>query len=151
MEARKTLQALSPLGSIVSIRATKTDRYGRILGEVYTGKTNSNLELVRRGEAFAYRQYLSGCDRNTYLDSEAQAELKGIGVWSVPGGITRPWDWRRGVSKRPGSPFPTAPKASARVICRDIKSWEDAQRLLKQGHRYLDGDGDGIACESLMR
>ena len=24
-----------------------------------------------------------------------------------------------------------------------------AQQLLAQGHRYLDGDGDGEACESL--
>jgi Excalibur calcium-binding domain len=33
--------------------------------------------------------------------------------------------------------------------CKQIGSWAKAQELLKQGHSYLDGDGDGEACESL--
>ena len=150
LEARKTLQLLAPIGSSVSIRGSKTDRYRRTLGEVFRGNSNINLELVRRGDAFAYRQYLSGCDRNAYLDAERYAELNRTGVWSVPGGITRPWDWRRGGRNRSGSAFPSAPTNSKRVRCRDLKSWEEAQRLLKQGHSYLDGDGDGNACESLQ-
>jgi len=33
--------------------------------------------------------------------------------------------------------------------CKQIGSWAKAQELLKQGHSYLDRDGDGEACESL--
>ena len=95
-KARATLQALAPVGSTVAIQASKKDRYGRTIAEVLRGRTNVNLELVRRGDAFVYRQYLSGCDRNAYLSAEKQAEAARSGVWSVAGGITRPWDWRRG-------------------------------------------------------
>jgi hypothetical protein len=32
---------------------------------------------------------------------------------------------------------------------KEIGSFAWAQELLRQGHTYLDGDGDGVACESL--
>ena len=149
-KARTALQALTPVGSSVSIQGSKKDRYGRTVAEVIRAGTNINLELVQRGEAFVYRQYLSGCDRNAYLSAEKRAESARLGVWSTAGGITRPWDWRRGGSSRTGGAKPSRPvPTSSRYRCRDIGSWSKAQELLKQGHRYLDGDGDGEACESL--
>ena len=33
--------------------------------------------------------------------------------------------------------------------CADIKDWNSAQKLLRQGHSYLDRDKDGEACEIL--
>jgi len=36
-----------------------------------------------------------------------------------------------------------------RLRCKEIGSYARAQELLRQGHGYLDGDGDGEACESL--
>ena len=36
-----------------------------------------------------------------------------------------------------------------RYTCKQIGSYAQVQVLLRQGHRYLDGDGDGQACESL--
>ncbi|MCP9910050.1 excalibur calcium-binding domain-containing protein [Cyanobium sp. BA20m-p-22] len=33
--------------------------------------------------------------------------------------------------------------------CKEIGSWDKAQVLLKQGHTYLDRDGDGKAFEAL--
>jgi endonuclease YncB( thermonuclease family) len=150
-QSRAALQALAPVGAAVTIQGNTRDRYGRTVAEILRGNTNVNLELVRRGEAFVYRQYLSGCDRNAYLFAEKQAESARRGVWSVPGGITRPWDWRRGGSSRPSSN--TAPasssKPSGRYRCAEVGSWARAQQLLKQGHTYLDGDRDGEACESL--
>ena len=149
-EAREALKALAPVGASVTVQGGKRDRYGRTLAEIRRGNTNVNLELVRNGNAFAYRQYLEGCDRNAYLAAEKQAEEARRGVWSIPGGITRPWDWRHG-----GAPHSKAPKTtsttsrSGRYRCADIGSWVKAQDLLKQGHGYLDGDGDGEACESL--
>jgi hypothetical protein len=53
-------------------------------------------------------------------------------------------------------PFPsTAPSAPVggyrgrKLYCRQIRSFTRAQELLRQGHNYLDRDGDGVACESL--
>ena len=38
---------------------------------------NINLVLVEDGQAFAYRQYLSGCEAKEYLDAEYRASLFG--------------------------------------------------------------------------
>ena len=39
--------------------------------------------------------------------------------------------------------------SSRKYRCKDIGSWSRAQQVLAQGHRYLDGDGDGETCEAL--
>lgn len=36
-----------------------------------------------------------------------------------------------------------------RYSCREIGNYQKAQELLAEGHAYLDGDGDGVACDSL--
>jgi len=80
---------------------------------------------------------------------ENDARLKGAGVWGVSGGIQRPWDYRR--SRRSGSSPSSSSGAPSisRYRCGEIGSWSRAQELLRQGHTYLDRDGDGEACESL--
>ena len=35
--------------------------------------------------------------------------------------------------------------------CSEISTYAKAQELLRQGHSYLDGNGDGEACEMLRR
>jgi endonuclease YncB( thermonuclease family) len=62
---------------------------------------NVNLAMVSSGQAFAYQKYLAACDGFAYLAAEAAAQRQRIGVWAVPGGIQRPWDWRHG-TRRPG-------------------------------------------------
>ena len=56
---------------------------------------NLNLAMVEDGQAFAYRQYLGGCNAKAYLGAEERASRAHLGVWQVPGGITRPRDLRR--------------------------------------------------------
>lgn len=86
---------LAPVGSDVSLRVKATDRYGRTVAEVLHGGQNVNVQMLRQGQDFAYRLYLRQCDAATYLGAERAAEIDRVGVWSVPGGITRPWDFRR--------------------------------------------------------
>ena len=150
MQARRALQGLLPIGSQITLRTKATDRYGRSVAEVLKGSSNVNQSLVGSGNAFVYWQYISGCDRQTYSRLENDARLKGFGVWGVPGGIQRPWDYRR--SRRGGSSASSgsgASSSSSRYRCGEIGSWSRAQDLLRQGHAYLDRDGDGEACESL--
>jgi micrococcal nuclease len=78
----------------VAIRPQTVDRYWRIVAEVYAGGRNVNLEMVRLGMAYAYRQYLSGCDENAYLGAGAQAERGRQGVWRW-GSEVKPWDFRK--------------------------------------------------------
>ena len=148
-EAKDNLQLLAPGGVAVHLIGGEKDRYGRTVSEVFRGSTNINLELVRRGQAFVYRQYLQGCDRNVYLRAERWAEASGVGIWSVLGGINRPWDWRQGRNSRGASTAKPSFANSKRYRCSDIGNWARAQKLLEQGYTYLDRDRDGEACESL--
>jgi len=160
--SRNQLKALLPLGSTVSLRVQAVDRYGRSVAEVI-GKGPINLAMVQSGQAFVYRQYLGSCDRGAYLAAERQAQAQRLGVWAVPVGITRPWDFRHGggVQRRsgatPAAATPTslstnpqvAQPSGAKTTCKQIGSFAQAQELLRQGHSYLDRNGDGVACESL--
>ena len=164
--SREYLQGLAPVGSVVTIRSQTKDRYGRTVAEVVRNGRAVNLAMVQSGQAFAYRKYLAGCDGGAYLAAEAQAKQSRRGVWSVSGGIERPWDWRHGprrsTSSRPGPPpasgtpgpvrvpvAPTAAPAGNRYTCKEIGNFAKAQQLLRQGHTYLDRNRDGVACESL--
>jgi endonuclease YncB( thermonuclease family) len=145
-QARAYLQQRLPIGREVSLEFKATDRYGRTVAEVISG-ININLALVEAGLAFAYRQYLRGCDAKGFLGAEERASRARLGVWQVPGGITRPWDFRR-ARRAEAIPDGTTP-GGRRYRCKEIGSYAKAQELLRQGHSYLDGNGDGEACESL--
>mgnify|MGYP001809575624 CR=1 FL=1 len=163
-QAREAHQTLLPVGSIVKLKTQTKDHYGRTVAEVFTQNgANAGLTLVQQANAFAHRQYLKQCDEWAYLDREKLAERYGLGVWRIPGGIERPWDFR--TARRGGQSQPVArpqrpvnltiinggasPSSGRRWYCRNVGSWEHAQQLLREGHTYLDGDGDGEACEAL--
>ncbi len=115
--SRQALQSLLPLGSQVTLRIKATDRYGRTVAELLTGKNNSNnsnqnninqyninqnninqnninQQMIANGQAFVYWNFISACDRERYARLETLARLKGLGVWAVPGGLERPWELR---------------------------------------------------------
>ena len=138
--ARQALKDLMPAGSEVALRSKAIDRYGRTVAEVFRNGSNINQSLVVSGNAFVYWQYIKGCDRQTYSRLETYARLGGIGVWSVPDGIQRPWDYRQ--SRQTNS-------NGKRYRCKEIRSWSASQELLRQGRTYLDRDKDGKACDSL--
>ena len=144
--ARRYLQQRLSIGREVTLEVKTTDRYGRTVAEVISD-ININLVMVEDGLAFAYRRYLSGCNAKEYLDAEYRASRHRYGVWQVEGGITRPWDFRRGRSAAV-IPDGTTP-GGRRYRCKEISSYARAQELLRQGHTYLDSNGDGQACESL--
>jgi endonuclease YncB( thermonuclease family) len=146
--ARQYLQQRQPLGSAVKLEQKTSDRYGRLVAEVFSG-ININRAMVEGGQAFVYRQYLNGCVAKEYLDAEVRASRRRYGVWQVEGGITRPWDFRKG-RRAVVIPDGTTPDGR-RYSCKEIGSYARAQELLRQGHTYLDSNRDGEACESLRR
>lgn len=156
-QARQYLQRRLPIGQPVTLEVKTVDRYGRTVAEVRRS-VNLNLAMVESGQAFAYRHYLGDCDAKAYLNAEEQAQRQRLGVWHVPGGIMRPWEFRR--RRRGGTALSAMPRDAAasassangsarRYRCREIGSFALAQQLLQQGHWYLDRDGDGVACEAL--
>ncbi|WP_396108937.1 thermonuclease family protein [Cyanobium sp. Cruz-8D1] len=136
------------MGAPVTLLLQTEDRYGRIVAEVI-GEINFGLALVEDGMAFAYRKSLGQCDAREYLDAEFRASRRRYGVWRVPGGITRPWDFRRGRSAGRSARSTESIPGGRTYRCGEIGSFARAQELLRQGHTYLDGDGNGEACESL--
>ena len=88
---KRKLRAAGPL----TLKIQTVDRYGRTVAELFIASSNINLEMVRDGYAYAYRQYLSKCDRSAYLNAEAAAQSSRLGVWGLPDQV-KPWDWRRG-------------------------------------------------------
>jgi endonuclease YncB( thermonuclease family) len=144
--SRRYLQQRLRIGQEVMLHPKTTDRYGRTVAEVISD-ININLVMVEDGQAFAYRRYLAACAAREYLDAEYRASRHRYGVWQVEGGITRPWDFRRGLGTAV-IPDGTTP-GGHRYRCRQIGSYARAQQLLREGHTYLDGNGDGQACESL--
>jgi endonuclease YncB( thermonuclease family) len=80
----------------VQINATKIDKYGRTLGQIYVGEKDINLEIVKAGLAWHYKKYeneQTEGDRRLYADAEIQARKKKIGIWSLPRQIP-PWEFR---------------------------------------------------------
>ncbi len=100
-DARQALEGKLAIGTEVSLRTKATDRYGRTVAEVLKGTTNINQALVQSGVAFVYWKYIEGCDRETYSRLENEARLKSLGIWAVPSGIQRPWDYMK--SRKAGS------------------------------------------------
>ncbi|MBI0436207.1 thermonuclease family protein [Roseomonas sp. KE0001] len=155
-------QALSTLvfRQAVVVTVQDTDRYGRTVGTVWVDRLNANAEMVRQGQAWVYRQYLR--DRSL-LALEEEAKQAKRGLWALPEGErVPPWQWRRqGQSSQPApAPLPRASAAtgSAAFTCggkrlyREMSSCAEARFHLQQcGLSRLDGDRDGVPCESLCR
>lgn len=94
--AKETLSRLV-FDQPVTVEYSKWDRYGRIVGKVELGGHDVNLELLREGSAWVYRQYvreLSESDRQLYLETERKAQRDSAGLWRdrEP---EPPWEWRR--------------------------------------------------------
>jgi micrococcal nuclease len=95
----RSKQALSKLvfGKDVVVRVTDTDRYKRTVGIIMLGETDVNLEMVRLGYAWVYRQYLINLPRAQALQYSAAEDIarqKKRGLW-VDEASTPPWEWRR--------------------------------------------------------
>ena len=119
-QARRYLQQRLPIGREVSLNIKTTDRYGRTVAEVIS-EININLALVEDGQAFAYRQYLRGCDAKAYQEAEERASRARLGVWQPKGSITRPWDFRR-TRRSAVIPDGTTPGGS-RYRCSEISAY----------------------------
>lgn len=82
------------LGKEVDIEPFSQDRYERMIGIVYRGDLNVNLELVKRGHAWAYRQYMRKEDSALCIN-EAAARTAKKGLWASRERPVAPWEWRR--------------------------------------------------------
>lgn len=95
----KAKQSLSDLifNKQVTVKYRKKDRYGRLIGKIEVGGVDANLEQIKAGLAWHYREYEKeqiAMDRATYAQSENQAKVNRLGLWADTAPIP-PWDWRK--------------------------------------------------------
>lgn len=79
-------------GKNVEVIGTEKDRYGRLLGDVRHEGRSINLELIRRGMAWAYVEYDPPPE---YVAAEAEARAARRGLWADRS-PEPPWTFRRG-------------------------------------------------------
>lgn len=89
-QARDHLRSI--IGKTVQVKEIDKDRYGRIVGEVYSGNVNLNLAQVKAGKAAVYHSY---CKKPEYKLAEKQAQTAKSGIWSQSGLQQTPWEWRK--------------------------------------------------------
>ena len=96
-QSQQTLSALV-LGKLVTVAYTKTDKYGRIVGSVFTSTCQYvNLSQVATGSAWFYRAYqceIASSSRNAFAAAQDAASAGDIGLWA--GAATPPWVYRNG-------------------------------------------------------
>lgn len=79
-------------GKPVTVQYAQTDRYGRILGRVYTADgTEANRWQVRNGAALVYPDY-----NNDYTLPPLQRDARALkrGLWADKNPVP-PWTWRK--------------------------------------------------------
>lgn len=94
--SRESLEDLVA-GRTVIVETHKKDRYGRYVGKVILNSRDVNVEQIRRGMAWFYREYAheqSAADRQIYEQAEIDARAARVGLWADKA-PTAPWDYRR--------------------------------------------------------
>lgn len=83
------------LNRSADVRSYGSDRYGRILGEVFVDGNNVNLEMLKAGLAEVYRGTpASGQDVGPYRKAEEEARKAGRGMWQLGDKYVSPRDCR---------------------------------------------------------
>ena len=144
-KAKAALSALA-FGKRGHVEVVDIDRYGRTVGEVFVDGIDVNREMVREGHAWAYTKY-SHTTEIIELEDGARAAKKGL--WALPESQREPpWIWRH--PPRAPRPKPGPLACGTRTYCSEMANCEEARFYFEQcGVQSLDGDGDGIPCESL--
>jgi endonuclease YncB( thermonuclease family) len=140
--------ALSTLafGKQARVEVVDIDRYGRTVGEIFIDGVDVNREMVREGHAWAYTKY-SHTTEIIELEDSARTAKKGL--WALPENQREPpWIWRH----TPRAPRPKSGPlvCGTRTYCGEMANCEEARFYFEKcGVQSLDGDSDGIPCESL--
>lgn len=80
----------------VTVEYSKKDRYGRTIGKILVNGVDANLEQVKAGMAWHYKQYQkeqTPSDRALYSEAEDQARTGHVGLW-IDLDPTPPWTFR---------------------------------------------------------
>lgn len=157
--SKDELTGLLKQNSFVDLKTKGKDRFGRIVAEVFRRDgLNVGLEMVKGGYATVVDKFADQC--TSKLDKEEfNADLKGRGLWGIWGDFG--FDRRAGdglsyntnlpvIAATPASGTATPPMMTSDTrTCSDFSTYSAALGSYLAGNLKLDGDRDGIPCESL--
>lgn len=146
-EAARAFLSETVLGPPVVVLPLERDRYGRTVARLRLEDGTSVQELLLlAGLAWWYEEYAP--EAADLEAAEATARRDRRGVWSEDQPVP-PWVWRERRRRR------NLPQGVQDRDCSDFASQAAAQAFFEGAGgpeadpHGLDGDGDGIACESL--
>lgn len=79
-------------GKDVLVKEKEQDKYGRTVATVFVGEKNLNLELVKAGFAWHYKEYSKD---KSLANAEKEAREKKVGLWAMENPVP-PWEFRKG-------------------------------------------------------
>ena len=83
-------------GKDVVVEWKEKDKYGGIVGQVYQGSLDVNLQMVKEGLAWHYKKYSKATDLGK---AEAEAKAGKKGLWADPNPVP-PWEFRKTEKKK---------------------------------------------------
>jgi len=136
----------------VHISSQAVDSYGRMIAEISVDGKSVNEEQVQNGMAWEYSHFHSN---KRYLSLYKEAQQARRGLWGQAVQPIAPEQWRK---THLAKPYTTKAASSIHVnaacgkkhLCSQMVSCEEAKiYFLQCGVKSLDGNGDGVPCESL--
>ncbi len=130
------------------------DKYGRLLRYVWKKEALINEILVREGYAMVSTYPPNIKYQNRLLEAQKLAREENKGLWAECNGKEDSTETEEpSVTKRQSTHFGTVSYiCDCSKTCNKITSCEEAQYQLEAcGCKARDGDGDGIACDSLCQ
>lgn len=130
----------------VHVNSQAVDNYGRMIAEISVDGRSVNEELVRSGMAWEYSHFHSN---KHYLALQSGAQQAHRGLWALAGKPVQPEQWRK---QHPSTDHSGKRNDACgkKRHCSQMGSCAEAIFYLRQcGVKSLDGNGDGVPCESL--
>jgi endonuclease YncB( thermonuclease family) len=81
-ESKKALEA-KIMGQQIRLDIIDIDQYKRMIGMVWIGNRNVNLEMLQEGYAEVYYIYLKEPYKRQFLQAQRDAKSAKIGIWSL--------------------------------------------------------------------
>lgn len=96
-ESRNYLRSIVAKGNNkVKVQPITVDRYGRTVAQLWNSSGLIQSQMAVAGMAYFYEQYKKDCPNWVAIEStQAQAQKEKLGVWRLPNGGQRPWDYRK--------------------------------------------------------
>lgn len=147
-------------GKDVAVFGSKIDKYERRVGTVLIGSTNANLEQLKAGLAWFYRQYAGDVpeiERAQYEAAEAEAREGKRGLWQQSNPVP-PWEFRHPEPAEPiaapsapvtaslGAATTTGQRTIGRIIGNrnsgiyHLPNCPDYSRIAERNREYFDNE-----------